>query len=115
VFDVESAKDIEAQKVIMWKQHNGLNQKWRIVYTDTVDVAKTGLNKDFGFYVNKPFYIRSRLPSKRMVECVGRDAYQMRWRSGNTGQQWIFDPVTKTIKNNKQKNLSLMITNQRGG
>jgi len=64
----------------MWNRHNGANQKWKIVYVDTVNEQTKGLNKDFGFYVNKPFYIRSRLPSKRMATCEGNVVYQKRWR-----------------------------------
>jgi len=93
----------------MWNRHNGLNQKWKIVYADTVTEQTKGLNKDFGFFVNRPFYIRSRLPSGRMAECQSGIVYQKRWRSGNTSQQWFFDPTTKTIRNQRNKNWSLEI------
>jgi hypothetical protein len=33
--------------------------------------TKEGLDKDFGFDVNRPFYFRSRLPMQRVVEAVG--------------------------------------------
>jgi hypothetical protein len=109
VFDVEHGKDVEGYNVHMWNRHKGLNQKWKIVYADTVTEQTKGLNKDFGFFVNKPFYIRSRLPSGRMANCQNGVVYQNRWKSGNTAMQWYFDPVTKTIKNQKYKNYSLEI------
>jgi len=101
----------------MWNRHKGANQKWKIVYVDTVTDQTKGLDKDFGLYVNKPFYIRSRLPSRRMVECIGNYVYQTRWKSGNTSQQWFFDPKTKTIRNKRNQNWSLEITEnkQNGG
>lgn len=33
--------------------------------------AKGVLNKDFGFIPNRPFYIRTRLPSGRAIEVSG--------------------------------------------
>ena len=56
----------------MWKRHNGLNQRWKIVYVDQATKEPTsGLNRKFGFYINRPFVIQSRLPMHRMLEVVG--------------------------------------------
>lgn len=58
VFDVYGGKDLEAQNVISYRRHNGANQRWRIVYVDKKSKAPTkGLNKSFGFYINRPFYL----------------------------------------------------------
>jgi len=44
------------------------------------------MNKDFGFHINRPFYIRSRLPMKRIIECIGANNVTLkRWRA-NTRQ-----------------------------
>jgi hypothetical protein len=60
--------------------------------------AKTGKNEDFGFYVNRKFYIRSRLPMQRLLKAQGHQIYQQDWNDGEIYQfQWIFDAVTKTI------------------
>jgi hypothetical protein len=32
--DVYQNKDVEGQQVIVWKRHNGWNQRWRVIYTD---------------------------------------------------------------------------------
>jgi hypothetical protein len=54
------------------KRHNGANQRWKIIYLDEAKpVPKEGFNEDFGFYVNRPFYIVSRMPFKRIVQCHG--------------------------------------------
>jgi len=63
-------------------------------------IMKEGLDKDFGFKVNKPFYIVSRLPMERVIEMVSnRYLYQRQFKTNKpTYQQWFFDPVSKTIK-----------------
>lgn len=69
VFDVRSAKDVEAQEVIMWNRHNGANQRWRVVYVDQFKEQTKGLVEEFGLFANRPFYIRSRLINRRIAEC----------------------------------------------
>jgi hypothetical protein len=34
VLDVISNKDKEGQQIILWRRHNGLNQRWKILYLD---------------------------------------------------------------------------------
>jgi hypothetical protein len=69
--DVSGGKDAEGQNVQVWNRHNGVNQRWKIVYLDEADKEATkGLNKDFGLFVNKPFFIVSRMPMKRVIEVV---------------------------------------------
>jgi hypothetical protein len=76
VLDVSGGKDEEGQAVIVWnrngKQGGTVNQRWKIVYLDQAAKTRTkGFNKEFGFHINRPFYIRSRLPMKRVAECHG--------------------------------------------
>jgi len=96
---VSGGKDVEGQSVLVWKRHNGANQRWKIIYTDQVRTQTKGMNKDFGFEVNRPFYIVSRLPMNRVLEQVGTNGYVRirQYVAGKTQQQWIFDE-TKTIK-----------------
>ena len=70
--DVSGGKDVEGQSVIVWNKHNGKNQQWRVVYVDESEkIVTKGLNADFGMHCNRPFYLRSRLPMKRVAECHG--------------------------------------------
>ena len=70
--------------------------------------ADKGIDKDFGFHRNRPFYIRSRLPMKRFAECVGASNVQIRrYVKNRKAQEWFFDPVSKTIKSNNWKSHSL--------
>jgi len=73
VLEVQGNKDQEGQEVGVWNRHNGSNQKWNVKYTDEHDIDEPtkGYNKDFGFYIGRPFYIVSKLPMKRVVDVVG--------------------------------------------
>jgi hypothetical protein len=79
------------------------SQRWRIVYTDNMgDQAydkKGTLDRDFGFIAMEPFYLKSRLPMERVVECVGaNNAVIKKWAKGRKAQEWRFDPVSKTVR-----------------
>jgi hypothetical protein len=99
VLDVYQGKDSEHQKVVVSKRHGRRQQKWRVRYVDTVKTQTKGLVGDFGFYANRPFYLRSRLPMQRVMECIGANNITLRrWRKNTKAQQFYFDPVSKTIK-----------------
>jgi len=57
VLELRDLKDTEEQNLFVGKRGNGLNQKWKIVYLDSVTEQTKGLNKYFNFYVNRPFLI----------------------------------------------------------
>jgi hypothetical protein len=74
-----------------------------------------GINEEFGFHINRPFYLRSRLPFQRVAECHGaNNVWLKRWRNNVRAQQWYFDEVSKTIKNNYWKSHSLDIQSNGG-
>jgi hypothetical protein len=104
------------QPIIVNKRHGGANQRWKIVYLDKAEKEPTkGLNAEFGFHINRPFIIRSRMPMKRVAECVGaNNVMQKTLRTNVKGQQWYFDQVSKTIKNNQWKSHSLDIQSNGG-
>jgi hypothetical protein len=78
-------------------------------------VPSKGFDNEFGFHINRPFYMVSRLPMNRVSECVGANNVNLkRWRKNVKGQQWYFDSVTKTIKNNQWKSHSLDIQSNGG-
>jgi bacillopeptidase F (M6 metalloprotease family) len=111
VLDVTNSKDEEGNPVGVAENTGKNNQKWRVVYLDKAKAIETkGLNEEFGFHINRPFYIRSRLPMQRVIECHGaNNVWLKRWRKNTTAQQWYFDEVSKTIKNNHWKSHSLDI------
>jgi hypothetical protein len=117
VFDVSGNRDSEGQKVHAWKRHGGANQRWRVIYHRNQKAFRTkGFNSHFGFHINRPFYIRSRLPMQRVIELVPWDVRIRRYYTGRRNQQtWRFDTKTKTIANMNWKNYSLDITSNGNG
>jgi hypothetical protein len=111
--DVHGNKDEEGRNVQVWNRHNGANQRWTVVYLDKAKREPTkGLNREFGFHINRAFLFRSRLPMKRVIELVG-DRYPRlkRYSRGRKAQTFYFDQRTKTIKSKRYTNKSLEITN----
>jgi hypothetical protein len=87
--DVYQNKDIEGQKVIVWKKHNGWNQRWRVIYLDGKNFKKertTGFDKDHGLYIMRPFFFRSRMPMRRVIELVPWYARLRRYYQGRRNQ-----------------------------
>jgi hypothetical protein len=112
VIDIKGNRDSEGNNVIVWKRHGGANQRWRVVYADQASKEKTkGYDSDFGFYIGRAFYIRSRMPMKRVAEAVSVNIRLRRWNKGRSRQQtYTFDRVTKTVKSEYYKSYSLDIT-----
>jgi hypothetical protein len=113
VLDVQGGADKEGQPVIVWGKHGKVNQRWTIVYLDKAGPDQTkGLMKDFGMECNRPFYLRSRLPMKRVAECHGaNNIWMRRWRKNTTAQQFFFDCKSKTIRSQQWKNYAMEIQN----
>jgi len=95
--------------------HNGAAQRWRVVYTDSAEakaaIKKHGLNRNFGFHINKPFYIISRMYLGRVLEVVGGRNIVIRTRANRATQQFTFDGRTKTIQCIAYKGQSFDIQN----
>jgi len=73
------------------------------------------MSEDFGFYINRPFYLRSRLRMQRVAECHGaNNVWLRRWRKNVTAQQYYFDNVTKTIRSQQWKNYAMEIQSNGG-
>ena len=67
VLDVYQRKDEEGHVVKVWAKNGdnktNANQRWKVIYLDQAKKTRTkGFNKEFGFHINRPFYIRSRMP-----------------------------------------------------
>jgi hypothetical protein len=86
--DVSGGKDEEGRPVIVWNKHNGANQKWGVVYLDNKEKEQTkGLNEDFGFHINRPFYIKSRMLFGRVAELVGASNIVLKRYTKNRTEQ----------------------------
>jgi len=61
VLTIKDNKDFEGAAVVAWKKHNGLNQRWNVVYSDKATGPKTGgLDGHFGLHINRPFVVLSK-------------------------------------------------------
>lgn len=71
---------------------------------------KGELNKKFGLYVERPFYIVSALPSGRYLDLINNRNMVIKVKNGRNTQQWYFDQRSLTIKT-KYNNQSFDIKN----
>jgi hypothetical protein len=99
VMDVHGAQDTENRDIIVWNRHGKINQQWDVIYADQWkrDPIKGELNKDFGLYVERPFYIVSRMGRGKYLDLIGRN-FVIKTRNGRTSQQWWFHQQSLTIK-----------------
>jgi len=112
VLDVSGGRDEEARNVQAWKKNGSSAQKWSIIYADDEKpkVRTKGTNKMFGFDINRPFYLRSKMPMQRVVECWGANNIILPdYVKGRRGQQFFFDEKSKTIKSQQWQDRSLNI------
>jgi len=106
--DVTGGKDVEGQNVQVYNKHNGLNQKWTILYDEDEKDEKTKGMGEYGFKISEPFFIVSRMPMKRVAEAIGAsNVVTKRYVKGRIAQQWFFDQTTKTVKSVQWKSHSL--------
>jgi len=100
VLDSEGGRDKEGNNVIMWNKHNGANQKWKILYLDEKDKEPTsGLDEDSGLYLERPFYLISRLPKHRALTLSHGRYLRINDKKKNDPHQIFYlDHLTRTIK-----------------
>jgi hypothetical protein len=72
--------------------------------------GKGEMNTEYGFYVERPFYIISMCGEKRYLDVIGRNVV-VKTPNEFDSQIWYFDQRTKTIMNTLNKNKSLDIQN----
>ena len=103
--DVTGGVDAENRNIIVWNKHKGLNQQWDIVYADEYpeEPKKGELNKDFGLYVERPFYVVSKLSSHRYLDLINNRNMVIKTPNGRNTQVWFFDQKSLTIKTQLNK------------
>jgi len=100
VMDVSGNVDKESRNVIMYKKHGKINQQWDLIYADEypAEPIKGELNKEFGLYVERDFFIVSQMPSNRYITVIDNRKMVIKTPNGRKEQLWYFDQKTKTIK-----------------
>jgi len=61
VMEIQGNVDAENRNIEMLTKHGRINQQWDLIYVDAYpdEPGKGELNKEFGFYVQRDFYIIS--------------------------------------------------------
>lgn len=117
VFDVYGGKDLEAGNVIPYKKHGGINQKWRIIYTDQVKKGPTkGLNKEFGFYINREFVLMPEANQNVYAQYHGSYLRALSYHNPpHKAQRFFFDQVSKMVLSAQHKTYAVEIQSNGNG
>ena len=112
VIEITGGKDTEGSNVGYNTWRNQGFQRWSVIYLDTHARQRIkGLNSDFGFFINRPFYIVSKMWMNRVLEVVGGRNLVIKTRANRAAQQFIFDEKSKTIQSKQYRGKSLDIQN----
>jgi len=69
VLEVAYGADAEGQNAQVGNFNGGMGQRWKVIYLDEAGKDETTKHsKHFGFDSNRPFYIVSRLPNRRVID-----------------------------------------------
>jgi hypothetical protein len=100
VFDVEGGIDDENRNIIAWNRHGKVNQQFDVVYADQWkgEPTKGQLNKDFGLYVDRTFYVISQMGGRRYLDLINNRNMVIKTRNSRKTQLWWFDQKSRTIK-----------------
>ena len=90
--DINGNVDAENRNIEMHNKHGRINQQWDVVYVDEWEgePGKGELNKDFGMYVERPFYIVSQLPANRYLDLINNRNFVIKTPNGRNTQIWYF-------------------------
>jgi hypothetical protein len=123
---VQGDADEENRQIYVDTRKNKTSQQWDIIYADQWkrDPRKGELNKRFGLYVERDFYIISRMRTGRYLDALNRN-FVIKTRNGRSSQKWWFHQQSLTIKsrqynqswnilgNGGQQNINVAATNSR--
>jgi hypothetical protein len=100
VWDVQGGIDNENRNIIAYNKHGKVNQQFDVVYKDQWkgEPTKGQLNKDFGLYVDRTFYIVSRMGQGRYLDIINNRNIVIKTRNGRKTQKWYFHQQSLTIK-----------------
>jgi hypothetical protein len=109
--DVSNGVDAENRDIYMTKFHGRTSQQWDLIYVkDWKGEPTTGeWNRDYGFIVNKDFYIISTLGRGRYIDYLGRNLV-IKTQNGRTSQKWYFHQPSRTVRS-RPTNQSIDIHN----
>jgi len=116
VMSTQGNSDNEGRNIVIWNKQDWTSQHWDVAYVDEWkgEPGKGELNEDFGLYVQRPFYLITKVGMGRFLEVVDNKWVVIKSESGRNTQQWWFDQKSFTIKTQSRGSHSLAI-NKNGG
>jgi hypothetical protein len=84
--------DQESRHIYVANRQTKTSYQWDIIYADQWkrDPRKGELNKRFGMYVDRTFYIVSQLGRGRYLDAIDGRNVVIKTRNGRKNQQWYF-------------------------
>jgi len=100
VLEVDGCQDVENRVVSVANKKGDICQQFDLIYADEYpeEPKKGELNKEFGFYVERPFYIISEMSSNRYIQVLDGKKLVIKTANGLNEQVFYFDQTSKTIK-----------------
>jgi hypothetical protein len=100
VISVSGSLDNENRNIIVENKNGKTGQKWRVIYVDEYEKEPTKgqLNKKFGLYVERDFYVVSALPDNRYLDLINNRNFVIKTPNGRKTQVWYFHQQSLTIR-----------------
>jgi hypothetical protein len=92
VMDIHGGVDQENRQVIVWNKHGKIIQQFDIIYVDEYpkEPKKGELNKDYGLYVERDFYVVSEMSSHRYLDLINNRNMVIKTPNARNTQRWYF-------------------------
>ena len=100
VVNVNGGLDAENRNIEVTNKGSALSQQWDIIYADEYpeEPKKGELNKEYGLYVERPFYVVTAMASHRYLDLINNRNMVIKTPNGRNTQIWWFDQKSLTIK-----------------
>jgi hypothetical protein len=100
VIEVSGGVDNENQNIVMNNKNGKVHQRWKVIYADEYpgEPKKGELNKKFGLYVERDFYIITALKSNRYLDLISNRNMVIKTPNGRKTQVWYFHQQSLTIR-----------------
>jgi hypothetical protein len=84
VIAVSGGLDNENRNIVMENKNGKVHQRWRVIYVDEYEKEPTKgqLNKKFGLYVERDFYVVSSLPDNRYLDLINNRNMVIKTKNG---------------------------------
>jgi len=98
--EVSGGLDNENQNLIVANRNGKVNQQWKVVYADEYqrEPIKGELNKKFGLYVERDFYVVSAMTDHRYLDLINNRNMVIKTPNGRKTQIWYFHQASLTIR-----------------